>query len=203
MLQGTSQQIPAQAAQSTAVPGSSAKSLTPAKLPDAGSTEKPAAAPNPDASGAVPVANAVETRLRSELARLELSDKVKLQVTSNGLTLSGQVTPAEHLMLLNRLHWVPARVRLIDDLEYSSDIGQTPGAASVGWVWIRSEPQGAEIRVDNTDTGLRTPARVQMAQGEHRVRLALKGFLDAQRTVAVRLGQTIQFTEALAQQQSQ
>ncbi len=100
-------------------PAAPVPALAPASVPAAGSVEKPAAAQKPDSSTATPAASVVEARLRIELARLSLSDKVKVQATANALTLSGRVTPEEHLLLLNRLHWVPARVRIIDDLEYT------------------------------------------------------------------------------------
>jgi serine/threonine protein kinase len=198
--QPVSQQAPAQVPQQVNAPASSSKPLAPETSQSAASVQKSSAPENTDTSTATPAANSVDTRLQIELARLSLTDKVHVQVTANTLTLSGRVTPAEHLMLLNRLHWVPARVRVIDDLEYSGDLQAAPGTASVGWVWVRSEPPSAEILVDGTDSGLRTPARVEMAQGEHEVRLALRGFVTSQRTVLVRPGQTMQFTQPLEQQ---
>jgi serine/threonine-protein kinase len=87
--------------------------------PAATSDEKPAATPKSIASGSgpTPAASAVDARLHSELVRLYLADKVKVQVTANMLILSGRLTAAEHLLLLNRLHWIPGSVRVIDDLE--------------------------------------------------------------------------------------
>jgi len=69
--------------------------------------------------------------------------------------------------------------------------------AAVGWVWVRSTPQGARILVDGMDTGLRTPARLELKPGEHRVLLALAGFALGSRIVLVRGGETMQFTEGL------
>jgi serine/threonine protein kinase len=189
-----------QARQQTASPASPAKPLALEAPPVSGNAEKTPATQKPDSSAPTPAANAVESRMLNELAKLAIADKVKVQATANALTLSGRVTPTEHRMLLNRLHWVPAGVRVIDDLEYTSGPQETPGAASVGWVWVRSEPQGAEILVDGSDTGLQTPARVEMPQGDREVRLTLKGFLASQRTVLVRPGLTMQFTQPLAQQ---
>jgi serine/threonine protein kinase len=82
-------------------------------------SEKPAVAQKVDPSSIAPTsaANAVDARLHTELVRLFLADKVKVQVTANTLILSGRLTAAEHLLLLNRLHWIPERVRVIDDLE--------------------------------------------------------------------------------------
>jgi serine/threonine-protein kinase len=164
------------------------------------SVDKSVAPQQPVAPASSSAANAVELRLRSDLAALSLTNKVKTQVTANTVTLSGRLAPGEHRMLLNRLHWVPSGVRIIDDLEYTDDLKASPEAASAGWVWVRSEPLGAEILVDDMDTGLRTPARIEMPQGEHDVKLMLRGVPVAHRTVLVRAGQTMQFTESLAQQ---
>lgn len=81
--------------------------------------EKPAAPQKSNASGSGPTvaASAVDARIHSELVGLALADKVKVRVTANTLILSGRLTPAEHLLLLNRLHWIPGSVRVIDDLE--------------------------------------------------------------------------------------
>jgi hypothetical protein len=134
------------------------------------------------------------------LAALSLAGKVKTQVTANTVTLSGRLAPREHSELLNRLHGIPAGVRIIDDLEYTDDPKEAPGPASVGWVLVRSGPQGAEIFVDDVDSGQRTPARIEMPQGEHTVGLMLRGFPTGHRTVLVRPDQTMQFTEPLARQ---
>ncbi len=142
-------------------------------------------------------AAAFETNLRARLGSLQITDKVKTQVVANTLTLSGQLTPAEHRKLLNELHAVPAGIRIVDDIEYTSDPKET-SATDTGWVWVRSEPRGAEILLDYTDTGLRTPARIEMKQGQHNVRLSLGGFANTDRTIAIEPGQTIQFTEPLA-----
>jgi eukaryotic-like serine/threonine-protein kinase len=144
-------------------------------------------------------ATGFESNLRTRLAGMQIEDKVKTQVTANTLTLSGRLTPIEHRRLLNQLHTVPPGIRIVDDIEYSSDGKEIP-AANTGWVWIRSEPRGAEILLDYTDTGLRTPARIEMQNGQHNVRLSLGGFANTQRTVTVESGQTIQFTEQMEKQ---
>jgi serine/threonine protein kinase len=144
-------------------------------------------------------AAAFDTTLRARLGSLQLAEKVKTQVVANTLTLSGRLTPAEHRNLLNELHTVPPGIRIVDDIEYSSDV-KTAAATDTGWVWVRSEPRGAEILLDFNDTGLRTPARIEMKQGQHNVRLSLGGFANSERTVTIQQGQTIQFTEPLAKQ---
>jgi hypothetical protein len=162
--------------------------------------EKPTPPQGPAGFSATSAATSLKSTLGSELAGLSLSDKVKIQVTGNTLTISGQLTPREHSELLNHLHKVPAGVRVIDDIGYADELKEIPRVAEAGWVWIHSAPQGAEILVDGTETGLRTPARVEMPQGEHEVLLTLRGFANAHRTLLIRPGQTMQFTELLGQQ---
>jgi serine/threonine-protein kinase len=169
-----------------------------------GSTVKKTATPVKVTPAPTEEANEVATRLRKELAVMELSEKVRIQVAANTLTLSGRLTAREHRMLVNHLHWVPADVPLVDHLEYTEprnavQPSATKAAATVGWLWVRSNPQGAKILVDATDTGLHTPARVELPEGTHSVQLTLHGFADANRTVLIEAGQSMQYTALLGQ----
>jgi serine/threonine protein kinase len=180
-----------------AVPAAPVKTPEPALVPS-NSAEK-AIAPRKPAPPAVPSpAHLLESKLRAELAGQPIADKVKIQATQNALTLSGSLTLAEHRALLEHLHTVPAGIRVIDDIEYSEDPVATPAAVSAGWIWARSTPPGARILIDGAETGLRTPARLELQVGEHEVRLVRKGFGTAHRNVMVNAGQTVQFTETLA-----
>jgi serine/threonine protein kinase len=176
------------------------KTPEPSAVSPTGSVEEPTPLPEPASASATPAVNSLKSTLGSELARLSLSDKVKMQVTGNTLTISGQLTPREHSELLSHLRKVPARVHIIDNIGYSDERNEIPKVAEAGWVWVHSAPQGAEILVDGSDTGLRTPARVEMPQGEHEVLLTLQGFANARRMLLIRPGETMQFTELLGQQ---
>ena len=189
---------PAVAKEKPAARQSSAPKLPePAATPAAAVVEKPNPPQKPVALSPTLAADSLKSTLESELAGLSLADKVKMEVAGNTLTLSGQLTSREHSKLLALLHNVPGGVRVIDDIGYSDELKGTPGAAEVGWVWIRSMPRGAEIFVDGTDTGLRAPARVEMQPGEHEVLLSLRGFGSARRAVSIQPGQNMQFTEFL------
>jgi serine/threonine protein kinase len=142
-------------------------------------------------------AHLLESKLRAELAGQPLAEKVKIQATANALTLSGSLTLAEHRELLDHLRTVPTDVRVIDDIEYSVDAKAAPAPASAGWIWARSSPPGARILVDGAETGLRTPARLELQAGDHKVGLVRRGFGTADRNVHVNQGQTVQFTETL------
>jgi PEGA domain len=206
----SSQAAPAPPAQKAApavakenpAPARSSASKPPAKLTEAAAdavVEKPNPPQKPVGLSPTLAANSLKSTLESELAGLSLADKVKMEVAGNTLTLSGKLTSREHSKLLALLHNVPGGVRVIDDIGYSDELKGTSGAAEVGWVWVRSMPQGAEIFVDGTDTGLRTPARVEMQPGEHEILLTLDGFGNARRAVSIRRGQNMQFTELLGQ----
>jgi serine/threonine-protein kinase len=184
------------------VPRPTTAPATPLKTPEpepaaAGSANKPIAQQKPASPAGPTAAHQLESRLRAEIAGLPLTDKVQIQTTANALTLSGSLTFAEHRDLLQHLRTVPAGVRVIDDIEFSENPKATPAPASTGWIWARSSPPGARILVDGAETGLRTPARLELQAGEHEVRLVRRGFGTGQRNVQVNAGQTMQFTETL------
>jgi hypothetical protein len=182
---------PALAAPTAAVKSPETALGTPSGADKTIAAQKPAppAAPSP--------AILLESKLRAELAGQPLADKVKIQTTANALTLSGSLTFGEHREILNHLRIVPAGVRVIDDIEFTESPKATPAPASAGWIWVRSSPPGARILVDGAETGLRTPARLELQAGQHEVRLVRRGFGTAQRDVVVDQGQTMQFTETL------
>jgi predicted Ser/Thr protein kinase len=142
-------------------------------------------------------AHLFESKLRAELAGQPIADKVKIQAAGSVLTLSGSLTFAEHRELLDHLRAVPSAVRVIDDIEYSQDQKASSPSASAGWIWVRSNPAGARILVDGTETGLRTPARMELQVGQHELQLVRRGFGSISRTVSVHAGETSQFSEFL------
>jgi hypothetical protein len=60
--------------------------------------------------------------------------------------------------------------------------------ARPGVIAVRSEPAGAAIALDGTDTGRVTPADVEAAPGEHTVAVSLAGYASASQTVSVSFG---------------
>ncbi len=188
---------PRDASQPTAPPATSVKPPE-AALATPRSADKSIAPQKPVLPAAPSAAHLLESKLRAELAGQPLTDKVQIQATANALTLSGSLTLAEHRELLEHLRTVPAGVRVMDDIEYTEDPKATPAPASAGWIWVRSSPPGARILVDGAETGLRTPARLELQMGDHEVRLMRPGFGTTHKNVLVNPGQTIQFTETLA-----
>jgi serine/threonine protein kinase len=188
---------PKAASQPTAVPAATVKAPDPA-LATAGSAEKSIAPQKPALPAGPSPAHLFESKLRADLNGQPLADKVKIQATANALTLSGSMTLAEHRELLDHLRAVPPGVRVIDDIDLTENPNATLAPASAGWIWVRSTPPGARILVDGAETGLRTPARLELQLGEHEVRLVRRGFGTAHRSVVVNQGQTMQITETLA-----
>src|SRR3984957_4775175 len=188
---------PREATQSAAVPAAAVKTPEAARTTASG-TDNAVAAQKPAPPAAPTPAHVLEGKLHAELAGQPLADKVKIQATSNALTLSGPLTLAEHRELWKHLRVVPAGVRVIDDTEYAEDQNATAAPVSAGWIWARSTPPGATIVVDGAETGLRTPARMELQVGAHEVSLVLQGFGTVHRSVTVNQGQTMQFSETLA-----
>ena len=189
--------VPQNAIRPSAVPAPPVKA--PERAPAAAGTDDKPIASQKTALPTIPSpAHQLESKLRAELVDSPLADKVQIQATSNNaLTLSGSLTFAEHSDLLNHLRTVPAGVRVIDDIEFREDPKATAAPASAGWIWARSSPPGARILVDGAETGLRTPARLELQPGEHEVRMVRRGFGTAHRNVQVAAGQTMQFNETL------
>jgi serine/threonine-protein kinase len=197
------QKVAPTAAEENPAPTESSAPKASAKLAESaaplGAMEKATSPRKPAAPFVTSAANSLKSSLGSKLADVSLTSKVKMQVTGNTLTLSGQLTPREHSKVLTFLHDVPRGVRVIDDIGFADELKEVPAAAETGWVWIRSMPRGAKIFVDGSDTGLRTPARVEMRQGEHDVLLSLAGFVSPHRSILIKPGQNMQFTELLGQ----
>ena len=61
----------------------------------------------------------------------------------------------------------------------------------------RSVPLGADILLGNTNTGFRTPARLELPAGDYAVVIYLKGYQAVRKTVTVQEGKTVSLTEVL------
>ncbi len=189
------------AVQADAAPTAPTANAPDSAPPAVSAADKPAAAAKPVPPAAPSAARLLEIKLRAELANKPLADKVEIQATSNAVTLSGSLTLAEHRELLSHLRVVPAGVRVIDDIESSEAPKESaPASATVGWIWIRSSPPGARILIDGAESGLRTPARLELQVGSHELRLARGVLGTSPQNVEVHAGQTMQMTETLEPQ---
>jgi hypothetical protein len=77
---------------------------------------------------------------------------------------------------------------------------QQPAArpAGDGFVEVRSVPPGADIILNGTNTGRKTPARLELPAGSYRLTIFLRGYAAVQRAIQVEPGQTVTLNESLA-----
>jgi serine/threonine-protein kinase len=82
--------------------------------------------------------------------------------------------------------------------------GQAPApqraTSGPGFLEIRTIPPGADIIINGTNTGRKTPARLELPAGTYRVTIYLRGYQALQRQVAIEDGKTFPIAEALAKQ---
>jgi hypothetical protein len=65
-------------------------------------------------------------------------------------------------------------------------------------VEVRSVPPGADIILNGTNTGRKTPARLELPAGSYRLTIFLRGYAAVQRAIQVEPGQTVTLNESLA-----
>jgi serine/threonine-protein kinase len=70
-------------------------------------------------------------------------------------------------------------------------------ASRVAWAQVETDPKGADILVDGITTGEKTPARVQVPSGTHRITLKLDGYQPVRRTFQVSEGGSVTISEPL------
>ena len=68
-----------------------------------------------------------------------------------------------------------------------------------GWVDIRSVPPGADILIDGTNTGQKTPAKIELPSGQYSLMLYLAPRPAVRETITVQPGQTVQVYRNLSQ----
>jgi serine/threonine protein kinase len=84
------------------------------------------------------------------------------------------------------------QVQVKDNVQTTLDLELKPHvAAHVAWAQVTSNPSGAEIFVDGTDTGEVTPARVQIPSGTHTIGMRMQGYETARRGVEASEGGTV------------
>lgn len=67
-----------------------------------------------------------------------------------------------------------------------------------GWVDIRTVPPGADILIDGTNTGQKTPAKLELPSGQYTLTLYLSLHPAVRETITVQPGQTIQVYKNLS-----
>jgi hypothetical protein len=62
---------------------------------------------------------------------------------------------------------------------------------------VKSDPPGANVFLDNRDTGTKTPAQISVGKGQHFVTVRMPGYLEESTTAQAVLGQTVSFSPSL------
>jgi len=160
-------------------------------------------------------ADAAEKRIDAYLASANLTDAVQIHAAGDTLTLSGKLTSEEYRGLMGNLRELPVNVRIIDHIEFASDPPEASSATSprasaalpasiaaatwtrrLGWVVARTVPRGASITVDGVTTNQQTPAKLDLAAGQHLIVFSLAGY-TAESSVIVRPGKGSQIFQVL------
>jgi serine/threonine-protein kinase len=73
-------------------------------------------------------------------------------------------------------------------------------ARDAGWLDVRTVPPGADVLVDNINTGRKTPVRIELSAGQHSLTLYLKGHQTVREQIVVAASQTLQLNRTLQPQ---
>lgn len=82
-----------------------------------------------------------------------------------------------------------------NDIQTVLEVELTPQGKARAWVDVQSDPAGAQILVDEVDTGMKTPSRVPTSPGLHRITILKKDTAPIMRRILVQEGQTVQVTD--------
>ncbi|MDD4255947.1 MAG: PEGA domain-containing protein, partial [Methanofollis sp.] len=127
--------------------------------------------------------------------------KVFLDGTDTGTTTNAtleNVPAGEHTITVKKSGYMDASTTVtVADTE-TATVSLTLLEPS-GSIRVTSSPDGARIILDGTDTGEMTNATLtRISPGEHTIALSLEGYLDAEETVTVAVGETAEVHVALS-----
>jgi serine/threonine-protein kinase len=127
-------------------------------------------------------------------ATIMVNGEQQIAKTPSSLSLA----PGDYHIGVLKQGFEPYRSEVIVTPGHSARINATlqPVPAGDGWVWARSVPKGAEIFVDGSPTGQRTPARLDLPAGLHVVSFRLAGY-RAQAEVDIRAGKGMELYRML------
>ncbi|MEI6841222.1 MAG: PEGA domain-containing protein [Methanomicrobiales archaeon] len=117
-------------------------------------------------------------------------DTVNRGVTPLVLTM---ITPGNHIIRCmksgfgDQSRTVPVSANQTTNVNFILETLQSDGS-----VFVQSNPSGARIYLDNTDTGFLTPGTiVNVSAGSHTIRCSLAGYSDNSQTITVSAGQAV------------
>ena len=66
-----------------------------------------------------------------------------------------------------------------------------------GTIEVRSEPEGAEVYLDGEDTGKKTNCTINVAPGNHTIKLKKEGYFDYEKEITVESGKQVEISISL------
>lgn len=106
------------------------------------------------------------------------------------------VQPGQHSITVTKAGFSPGtrNVEMVSGGRSSATVHLSQLTATL---LVKSDPPGANIFLDNHDTGTRTPAQISVAKGQHYVIVRMNGYLEESTTAQAVLGQTVSFSPTL------
>jgi hypothetical protein len=151
----------------------------------------------------------VQLSLRAAVARLQMqSIPAGAEIFVDGRS-TGQRTPTTlnlspgpHSIRLQRDGYSPYETSVTlaeNDLKaLTATLTERPQARGPGYVEIRTVPRGADILLNDTNTGLKSPARLELQPGEYTLTLYLKGYPPLREKIVVTATQTLQVNRSFS-----
>jgi len=109
------------------------------------------------------------------------------------------LAPGSYTITLQKTGYQDAQrsVQIQEDAVQQLDVQLAERRRGVGWLDVRTVPLGADVLVDGTNTGRKTPFKLELNPGQYTVTLYLKGYAVVRRTIVVEENQTVALKETL------
>jgi len=130
------------------------------------------------------------------------TDKVRVEVAGDAVTLTGTLTAEEHARLLRRLRGMPAKIRLNDRIQVagaaSAEEEEKPRTApGMGEIEVLTDVLGARAVLrgpqDKTVLDCRTPCRFEdLPPGRYTMEITKDGYRTVRRILQVRAGSILE-----------
>jgi predicted Ser/Thr protein kinase len=141
---------------------------------------------------------------RIELAFASQPDGAKVEI--DGASDPAWITPFNTTHLLPGTHIVVyskegyVRQERTVEAVAGRSVVDTATLVAVSKIAVSSNPAGASIWLDGQDSGLTTPAQIEVEKGAHRITVRKQGYRDASNDASVKEGQTVSFAPVLLSQ---
>jgi len=111
------------------------------------------------------------------------------------ITLSN-VQPGQHSITLTKAGYSPG-TRNVEVASGGRASAVVHLAQLTATLVVKSNPPGANIFIDNRDSGMKTPAQLSMSKGAHSIIVRLSGYIEESANEQLTLGQTVNFSANL------